>query len=402
MKIIVTGGGAAGFFAAIHAAVPGAQVVLLEKSNKVLAKVKVSGGGRCNVTNECSDPALLVKNYPRGGKELLGAFTRFGTTHTIDWFKSRDVKLKTEPDGRMFPVTNSSQTIIDCLLKAAHEAGVTVRMQAPVTKIAHSEREFIVTINDDEIITADKLIVATGGNPLLKNYSWLENLGHSIIPPVPSLFTFNIPVNPFRDLMGLSIPDAVVKIAGTSFSQQGPLLFTHWGISGPAVLKLSAWAARYLADKHYDFVAIINSFPDLSEQELKDALMDHINSNPLKKAATNSFRKIPSRLWEKYCSLAGISTEHRWNETGKKSINKLVQILCSLELHVNGKTTFKEEFVTCGGVSLKEVNMKTMESKILPGLFFAGEVMDIDGITGGFNFQAAWTTGYIAGTAGTP
>lgn len=397
-RIIIIGGGAAGFFAAIHAAQSGALVVLLEKSNKLLAKVKVSGGGRCNVTNSCTDPGLLVKNYPRGGKELLGAFTRFSSSHTVDWFKSHGVTLKTEHDGRMFPVTNSSQTIIDCLLNVAESAGVKIRLHANVTQLNHSNGEFRLTINDDEIIASEKLIIATGGSPQIKNYLWLEEMGHSIVAPVPSLFTFNIPVNPFQDLMGLSIPDAVVKIAGTSFSQQGPLLFTHWGISGPAVLKLSAWAARSLAEKQYDFIAIVNSFPGSTEQQIKDELLEHINTHSLKKVVNYAFKKIPSRLWERFCSLAGITGEQRWNEIGKKSINKLVQLLTSLELHVEGKTTFKEEFVTCGGVSLKEVNMKTMESKKCPGLFFAGEVLDIDGITGGFNFQAAWTTGYIAGT----
>lgn len=402
MKIVVIGGGAAGFFAAIHAAQTGNQVVLLEKSNKVLAKVKVSGGGRCNVTTSFTDPGLLIHNYPRGSKELLGPFNRFGPVQTITWFEERGVALKTEPDGRMFPVTDSSQTIIDCLTKEAIKSGVDIKFQVPVAKIEIENPGFKIILNEGGFINADKLIIATGGNPNLKSYEWLEQLGHSIIPPVPSLFTFNIPVNPFQDLMGLSVADAQLRIAGSSFLQKGPLLFTHWGVSGPAVLKLSAMAARLLEEKHYEFVAMINFFPEFKEEEIREQLKELIQLHPMKKAFGQGFKKLPSRLWERLCNLAGISENQKWNETGKKSINKLVQLLTCLELQVRGKTTFKEEFVTCGGVSLKEVNMKTMESKKVQGLFFAGEVLDIDGVTGGFNFQAAWTTGFIAGnSAGT-
>ena len=399
LKIVIIGGGAAGFFAAIHAAGAGNQVVLLEKSNKVLAKVKVSGGGRCNVTNSCPEPSSLIKNYPRGSKELLGPFTVFGPVQTIDWFENIGVTLKTEPDGRMFPETDSSQTIIDCLVKKASGAGVELKQQVSIQKIERSDIAFKLVLADGGSITADKIIIASGGGPKMKSYEWLQELGHTIIPPVPSLFTFNIPNNSFQDLMGLSIADVIIKIAGTSYQQQGPMLFTHWGLSGPAVLKLSAWAARWMADQHYQFIAMINFFPEFKEQQLRDALQNEIKLHPLKKAAGQGFKIFPSRLWARFCSLAGIGKNQKWNETSKKSINKLVQLMTCLELHVKGKTTFKEEFVTCGGVSLKDVNMKTMESKKVPGLYFAGEVLDIDGVTGGFNFQAAWTTGYISGTS---
>jgi len=261
--------------------------------------------------------------------------------------------------------------------------------------------EFLLSMESGELLISDKVIIATGGSPLLKNYLWLEEIGHTIISPVPSLFTFNIPDNPFLDLMGLSVPEALIKIAGTSFNQTGPVLFTHWGISGPAILKLSAWAARWLESQQYDFTVIINSFPDLTEQQLKEDLIREMQMHQLKKVTAHGFKKIPLRLWERFCFMAGIRNDQRWNETSKKSINKLLQLLTSLEMHVKGKTTFKEEFVTCGGVSLKEVNMKTMESKLVPGLYFAGEVLDIDGVTGGFNFQAAWTTGFVSGVSST-
>lgn len=373
--------------------------MLIEKSNKVLAKVKVSGGGRCNVTNSCMDPALLVANYPRGGRELQGPFNKFGPPETVKWFEDRGVDLKTEPDGRMFPQSNSSQTIIDLLMREALQAGVEIKYQSAVTSIIKTDSIFKIHFENSGVIEADKIIIATGGSPMIKNYEWLKNLGHTIVSPVPSLFTFNIPDNPFTDLMGLSIPDAAIKIAGTKLMQAGPILFTHWGLSGPAVLKLSAWAARHLAEVNYDFTIIINSFPEYKEAELREAILNEQQLHPQKKITGQGFKKLPSRLWERFCTLAAISEVQRWNEVSKKSINKLVQLLSACELPVKGKTTFKEEFVTCGGVSLKEVNMKTMESLKVPGMYFSGEVLDIDGVTGGFNFQAAWTTGFIAGNS---
>jgi len=395
----VIGGGAAGFFAAIHAARNGAEVLLIEKSNKVLGKVKVSGGGRCNVTNIVSEPTVLVKNYPRGSKELLSPFTRFNSTDTCNWFEKRGVSIKAEADGRMFPVTDTSQTIINCLMDEAVNSGVKIKYQTDVQKIKFRNGAFELLLPEDKQLKADRLIIATGGSPYLKNYQWLEELGHTIIPPVPSLFTFNIPQNAFQDLMGLSVEQTEIKIANSLFKQTGPLLFTHWGLSGPAVLKLSAWAARLLFDQQYNFTVRINFFPEMNEQQLVESIQVESKKFPGKRVVGQGFKKIPSRLWERLCLQAGISEIHKWNETGKKSMNRLTQLLTGLEMKVSGKTTFKEEFVTCGGVNLKEVNMKTMESKIVPGIYFAGEVLDIDGVTGGFNFQAAWTTGFIAGNA---
>jgi predicted Rossmann fold flavoprotein len=397
-KIIVIGGGAAGYFAAIHAAESGGEVILLEKSNKVLSKVKVSGGGRCNVTNVCEEPAILIQNYPRGSKELRGPFSRFHTTHTKNWFELRGVQLKTEIDGRVFPVTNSSQTIIDCLEAEARKNGVQIRLQTSVKKLNSNSRNFEIE-TESGILAADKIIVATGGSPSLESYKWLSNLGHTIIPPVPSLFTFNIPDKIFTELMGVSVARMRLKISGTNFIQEGPLLFTHWGISGPAVLKLSAWAAQWLYENQYHFKINLNFIPDLNEAEVKTILLTHILKNKLKQVATDKLFDLPLRLWEKLCLLAGVTSNQKWNEIGKSVINKLVNNLTALEIDVKGKTTFKEEFVTCGGVDLSEIYMKTMESKKVPGLYFAGEVLNIDGVTGGFNFQAAWTTGFIAGTS---
>ena len=395
-KIVVLGGGAAGFFASIHAAGNGSEVILLEKSGQVLSKVRVSGGGRCNVTNALTDPALVAACYPRGSKELLGPLTRFGPLHTQEWFLSRGVPLKTEPDGRIFPVTDSSQTIIDCLLTAASQTGVKLNLHTAVTSIKPNTNDFELVTASGTSLRAGKVIVATGGNPALKSYTWLQDLGHTIQPPVPSLFTFNIPQSPFLDLMGVSVQDCIVKIAGTRMQQRGPLLFTHWGISGPSVLRLSAWAARNLNELKYNFRVILNFLPDFTDEQVMDLF--NLKQNENSGIFNSPFRQIPSRLWQQLCLLAGAGENQRWRDSGKKTQNKLLQLLRACVLEVSGKTTFKEEFVTCGGVTLKEVDMKTMESKIIPGLYFAGEVLDLDGITGGFNFQAAWTTGYIAGT----
>ncbi len=399
MKIIILGGGAAGFFAAIHAARNGNNVIILEKTGNLLAKVKISGGGRCNVTNAITDPVQIASCFPRGFRELLGPLTRFGTQHTFDWFQEKGIALKTESDGRIFPQSDSSKTIMDCLMNSANGSGVRINLHTNINSIKYTEGGFELVTAEGETIIADKVIVATGGSPSSKNYEWLRQLGHTIEDPVPSLFTFNIPESPFLDLMGVSVQDCIVKIEGTRMEQRGPFLFTHWGVSGPSVLRLSAWAARLLKERNYNFKVAINFLPEFTEAQLTDQFTTENCERPSGIIFISPFRQIPSRLWQQLCILAGVREGQRWKESGKKLQNKLIRLIQECTLQVNGKTTFKEEFVTCGGVVLKEVNMKTMESKIIPGLYFAGEVLDIDGITGGFNFQAAWTTGYIAGLA---
>ncbi len=396
MKIVVIGGGAAGFFAAIHASRKGNEVILLEKSSKLLAKVKVSGGGRCNVTNSCTDNSILVSNYPRGGKELRGPFSKFSTQQTIDWFEERGVELKHENDGRVFPVTDNSQTIIDCLVETAMGLGVQIEINTPVRSFQVAEPGFVVRTALSDI-HADKVIVATGGGPAIKNYQWLQQLGIAIIPPGPSLFTFNVPVSPFADLPGVAVADAHVKVAGSSFNERGPLLFTHWGISGPAVLRLSAWAAQWLHEKNYHFDVIINFCPGLNQEAIRGILKEHMAQSGNRFVQLSPPVELPKRLWAALCNVSGISETLKWNETPKAALSKLVSSINGFMLNVSGKTTFKEEFVTCGGVDLKEINMQTMSCKKIPDLYFAGEVLNIDGITGGYNFQAAWTTGYIAG-----
>lgn len=408
-KLIVIGGGAAGFFCAVNAARlnPSLQVTLLEKSNKLLSKVKVSGGGRCNVTHSCFEIAELSKRYPRGEHFVRKAFHQFFTTNTIEWFEERGVKLKTEADGRMFPVTNSSQTIIDCLLKEVNTYGVEILMNREV-KDVRSENEkpsdakamagkWKIKLANEEVLEADFVCIASGGFPKLQQFDWLKNTGHSIIAPVPSLFTFNIPNHPITKLMGVSVPDATIKIQSTKLKNTGPLLITHWGMSGPCVLKLSAWGARELQEKNYDFTILVNWLNDKKEQELKDELQLIRKQNGSQKIINNNLFQLPNRVWQFLLQEAGVKEEGRWADLPSKEQNKLIQLLTAHEFHVKGKTTFKEEFVTAGGVDLKQVDPNTMQSKLQPGLFFAGEILDVDGVTGGFNFQHAWTSGFIAG-----
>lgn len=397
MEVIVIGGGAAGFFAAINAAAldPTNKVTVIEKSNKLLSKVLISGGGRCNVTHACFDNAALIKNYPRGEKELRNAFSKFTTTDTIEWFKKHGVSLKAEEDGRMFPVSNSSQTIATCLLQEAQRLGVKIRTQITIKEIVKASPGFVLK-TDGENIACDKLVIATGGNSKSEAYEWLRKIGHTIVPPVPSLFTFNIPNNDITDLMGISVPLAKIKIQGTKLETQGPLLITHWGLSGPAVLKGSAWGARILNELGYDFKVHIDWLCKYKEDDLREELLFQKENLAPKQVLNTNPLELPKRLWEYFVEKAGIDGTMRWADVNKKQINALVQILIRDEYHVKGKTTFKEEFVTCGGISLKEIDFAKMESKKVPGLYFAGEVLDIDGITGGFNFQSAWTTGWIA------
>ncbi|MFT4830686.1 MAG: putative Rossmann fold flavoprotein [Psychroserpens sp.] len=414
--VLIIGGGAAGFFAAIHIAEenPKLKILLLERGKEVLTKVKVSGGGRCNVTHAEFDPGELVSHYPRGEKELLGPFHTFCSGDTIAFFEARGVPLKIEEDGRMFPVSNSSQTIIDCFMGEVDRLGVTILMSSSVTGITKSENGFTVQSIKKEF-QAEKILVATGSNP--KIWKMLEDLGHSIVPPVPSLFTFNIKDDRIAGIPGVSthasvevLPptpvDSKVNIAlkskvaqQLSLQSEGPLLITHWGMSGPAILKLSAWGARILSDYKYKFKIRVNWLPAYHEGGVYQQLLD-IKDIEAKKTIlrTNAF-DIPKRLWINLVKAAGISDSTKWADVSKNDLQELTGQLTGSEFMVDGKSTFKEEFVTAGGIDLKEINFKTYESKITPGLYFAGEVMNVDAITGGFNFQNAWTGAFIAAKA---
>ena len=395
LKVAVIGGGAAGFFAALSAAQhhPSAHVVLFEKTAKLLSKVKISGGGRCNVTHHCFSPSAMSKHYPRGGKQLKKAFGTFQASDTVAWFESRGVALKTEGDGRMFPVTDSSQTIVDCLVREADRHGIEVRLQSPVRELTPLAPGGF-TLNGERF---DRVVVATGGSPKREGLAWLEALGHAVADPVPSLFTFNMPGSDITDLMGVVVPDALVRIQGTKLAQQGPVLVTHWGMSGPAVLKLSAWGARDLAERGYAFSVQVNWIGIANEAEVASAIDDAMPHIRKKKVANACPFELPKKFWAFLLARAEVPVDAVWLDLGKKAKNKLVNTLLNDVYEVRGKTTFKEEFVTCGGVVLSEVDFATMQSRVVPGLYFAGEVLDVDGVTGGFNFQAAWTTGFVAG-----
>lgn len=405
MRIIVIGGGAAGFFGAIRAAesFPGAEVTILEKSSRLLSKVKISGGGRCNVTNSCFDTPLLVKNYPRGEKELYSVFKRFGPADTFQWFKERGIELKTESDGRVFPVSDNSETIINCFLNEAEERNINIRPNTAVKSISNKDGAFSLEIADGSITECDKILIASGGSPLPESYDRLKALGHNIIQPVPSLFTFNYDnesdaKRSLTDLPGISVENANVSVAGTKLFCSGPLLITHWGFSGPAILKLSAFGARILNELNYEFVLRINWTGTINYDEMHSELEEIKQHNLNQALFTRSYFGLPLRLWKKILALLEIHELTKWTETSKSRINSLANELTRGEFKIKGKSVFKEEFVTCGGVSLKDINFKTMESRKCPGMFFAGEVLDIDGVTGGFNFQSAWSTAYIAGS----
>lgn len=399
MRIAVIGGGAAGFFAAIHASGPGREVSIFEKSPKLLSKVKISGGGRCNVTHRPLEISKLVKNYPRGAKFLKKVFPVFKSEDTIDWFEQRGLQLKTEADGRMFPITDSSQSVIDVLLKESQKLGVKVYKSCVVKSIhPNHSNGFSLTTDQGEFVV-DKLIIASGGHPKVAGYDFLKSLNHKLLEPIPSLFTFNTPKESIRELMGLSVPHGLVKIESTKLSYQGPILITHWGLSGPAVLKLSAFGAKWLQEQDYRAKAIINWNAELGEQDYLTQIKNYQLAHPNRKVFSHSLFDLPARLWEHISLRAEIASDQLYGTLSKKQINKLVQNLFCYILSIEGKTTFKEEFVSAGGIALNEVNPKTMESIFHPNLYFAGEVLDIDGITGGFNFQAAWSTGYLAGVA---
>lgn len=397
-RLVVIGGGAAGFFCAVNAARLHSQleVILIEKSNKLLSKVKVSGGGRCNVTHNAPDILYMSKRYPRGQHFVKKAFSRFFVPDTIAWFKERGVTLKAEADGRMFPVTDNSQTIIDCLLKDADRYGVKIRMNTAVNELVSVGDGWEVCLQDGGVLKADVVCVAAGGYAQLNKFAWLQSTGHQIVAPMPSLFTFNMPGNAITTLMGVSVEEAHVKIAGTKLQEKGPLMITHWGMSGPCVLRLSAWGARELAALQYQFTAVINWLPAFNENSLREEIQGLRFSLGGQKLHHKNPFGLPQRLWQFFLQQSGIGEDVRWADMPAKEQHKLIKYLTAMECPVKGKTTFKEEFVTCGGIQLSEIDPATMESKLRPGLFFAGEVMDVDGITGGFNFQHAWTSGWVA------
>ena len=399
--LVIIGGGAAGYFCAINAKTQNKSlnVLLLEKSNKVLSKVKVSGGGRCNVTHACFDIDELSKKYPRGERFLKKAFHWFNTNDTINWYKQKGIELKTEPDGRMFPLSNSSQTIVDCLTSTAKELGIDVVLNNEVIDINKKENYFQLTTKSNEKLNADFLCITSGGFSKESQFNWLKNLGHSIENPVPSLFTFNIPKNNITELMGISVENATIKINGSKLYSKGAVLITHWGLSGPAVLKLSAFAARELADANYNFSISVNWLNNYTENNLFTDFPSIKQSFKSQKMSLKNPFGLPSRLWMYLLILSEIDPNMNWADLPLKKQNALIKNLTAQELKISGKTTFKEEFVTCGGIKLSEVDVNTMQSKIHENLFFAGEILDIDGITGGFNFQAAWTTSWIAAQA---
>jgi len=428
-RVIVIGGGAAGFFAAINCAEASAdtEVIILERGARFLDKVRISGGGRCNVTHACFETREFATRYPRGEQELLAPFQIFSASDTVAWFAARDVKLKTEGDGRIFPVTDSSQTIVDCLMNAAQTAGVKLRINAGVDCVRKGEGggfEVQLTQNANAnatgtnphpgplafgkgeresssvgVLSCDKLVLATGGCRAAIGGQLAVSLGHSLQPPVPSLFTFHITTPWLRGLAGVSVADAETTIPVARLRERGPLLITHWGVSGPVILRLSAWGARELHELNYNFPLFVNWLPRLSAEKISSELDARRRAQPAKLIVNVPLAPLPARLWEQLVGAAGIARETRWSQLSRAAQHQLTQQLMRTELPVTGKSLNKDEFVTCGGVRLREVNFKTMESRVCPELYLAGELLDIDGITGGFNFQAAWTTGWLAGQA---
>jgi len=407
-RLIVIGGGAAGFFCAVNAARlhSNLHVVILEKTNKLLSKVRISGGGRCNVTHHLFDISLLSKRYPRGQNFVKKTFHQFGPAETVKWFEERGVKLKAEADGRMFPITDSSETIIECLLREASKLGVEIKMNAEVKTLKLSETaplnihpSWQIRLANGESLDADYVCVACGGYPKYSMFQWLLDLGHTATEPLPSLFTFNLPKHPINQLMGVSVEKVRVKIEGSKLQEYGPILITHWGLSGPSVLRLSAWGARELVEKGYRFNVHINWLPDYNEQTLKAKFQEIRGSSPSKKISNYNFGQLPSRLWLFLLLQSGVKEDMRFADIPAKTENLLIRNLVDYTAEVSGKTTFKEEFVTAGGINLSEIDANTMMSKKVPHLFFAGEILNVDGITGGFNFQHAWASGWIAAKA---
>ena len=400
-KIAIIGGGAAGFFAAIACARanPANEVSIYERGSEFLAKVRISGGGRCNVTHACFEPRAMSERYPRGERALISPLHRFSPGETVAWFEERGVQLKTEEDGRMFPVTDSSETIIDCLIDEAKAAGVRLFSRKGIETVARSANSFELHFAAGDTTNCDRLLLSTGGTRSMSGERIARGLGHTLLPAVPSLFSFHVAPPWLRSLPGVSVQNVEASVPGTRLRERGALLITHNGVSGPAILRLSAWGARVLHGMDYEFVLRINWVPTLNEEEIRAQLQSFRNSNPNRHVMNSPVASLPARLWEQLVLAAGIDRETRWTTLSRANANALAHLLVSTELPVNGKSLNKEEFVTCGGVDLREVNFKTMESRITPRLYFAGELLDIDGITGGFNFQAAWTTGWIAGNA---
>lgn len=405
--VVVIGGGAAGFFGAIACAETHShtEVTLLEAARQPLAKVKISGGGRCNVTHACFEPAVLIQNYPRGGKALRGAFSRWQPRDMVNWLADRGVELKTEADGRMFPITDDSATIVDCLTWAAKQAGVIVRTGTAVTSVSsivkdNGTQKFEIELKSEELIWCDRLLLATGSSPL--GYEMARSLGHQIEPPVPSLFTFNISDPQLHELAGVSVEKVKLQLLTEEkhkLEQMGAMLITHWGVSGPAVLKLSAWGARVLHECRYQAKLRLNWLPLSNAELLRKTLIEAKEQFPKRLVINHCPVSLPHRIWEYLVSRVGIELDKRWADLSNKSMQSLLKELSEGEYAIAGKGVFKEEFVTCGGVNLKEVDFKTMSSRCCPGLYFAGEILDIDGVTGGFNFQSAWTTAWLAGQA---
>jgi len=404
-RVLIAGGGAAGFFAAIACAEadPGADVSLHEGTGHPLSKVRVSGGGRCNVTHACRDVAEFAAGYPRGARELIGPLHRFGPAETTDWFRDRGVELKTEGDGRMFPATDDSSTVVGCLMRAAERAGVRLHTGSAVRAVARATGEasgrLAVTLSDGARVLANRVLVATGGGGASAGLSIAASLGHSIAPPVPSLFTFHVVDERIKGLEGVSAPFACAHVPGTRLREQGPVLVTHWGLSGPAILRLSSWGARELHAAGYRFDLVVNWVEPRTPARAMAELGSDRASHPRRRVSTSNPFGLPVRLWERLAAAAGIAPERTWATVANDSLMALANQATASRFAVAGKSMNKEEFVTCGGVRLREVDMSTMESRVCPGLHLAGEVLDIDGITGGYNFQAAWTTGWHAGRA---
>jgi predicted Rossmann fold flavoprotein len=401
-QVIVIGGGPAGVFAAIACAeaMPGAGVMVLEKGPEFLAKVRVSGGGRCNVTHACFEPGELAERYPRGGRALIGPFKRFQPRDTVAWFESRGVELKTESDGRVFPVSDDSRTIVDCLLRAAKAAGVRLLARQGVERVAlRTGGGFELVPAGGDVLSCNRLLLATGGCRAAEAGELAVSLGHTLEPPVPSLFTFHVETPWLRELAGVAVELVEVSVPGTKLRERGALLATHWGLSGPAILRLSAWGARELHARDCHFPLLVDWLPQLGAESVAAALQTRRNEQPARLVVNTPVPPLPARLWEALALAAGVGRDTRWAALTRAAQHRLVQQLIRTELPVTGKSMNKEEFVTCGGVRLGEVDLKTMESRVCPGLHLAGELLDVDGLTGGFNFQAAWTTGWIAGRA---
>jgi predicted Rossmann fold flavoprotein len=400
-KIAIVGGGAAGFFAAIASARANSanEISIYERGSEFLTKVRISGGGRCNVTHACFDARAMSERYPRGKRALISPLHRFSPAETVAWFEERGVRLKTEPDGRMFPVSDLSQTIIDCLVNEARAAGVGLFTRRGIDAVRRSEDRFELSFSNGKLTECDRLLLATGGTRSRSGELLAQSLGHTLIPAVPSLFSFHVTDSWIRALPGVSVQNVEASVAGTRLRERGALLVTHQGVSGPVILRLSAWGARILHELDYKFRLQLNWLPDFTNSEIREHLRSMRETNPNRRVSNSPIAPLPSSLWEQLVRAAGIAREIRWTTLPRANANRLATLLARTELEINGKSMNKDEFVTCGGVKLDEVNFKTMESRITPGLYFAGELLDVDGITGGFNFQAAWATGWIAGNA---